>query len=79
MGTASRGVTLVRNRAELTQTARELELEAAFEDAILVQEAVTGWLERAPGNIRPGAFGGFPLFNQPLSWTAVDGVSFPKP
>ncbi len=47
MGTASRGVTLVRNRAELTQTARELELEAAFEDAILVQEAVTGWLERA--------------------------------
>jgi predicted ATP-grasp superfamily ATP-dependent carboligase len=47
IGTASRGVTFVRDATELTRAVRQLESEGAFENLVLVQEAATGWLERA--------------------------------
>jgi predicted ATP-grasp superfamily ATP-dependent carboligase len=47
IGTASRGVRFVRDAIELTRAARQLESEGAFENPVLVQETVTGWLERA--------------------------------
>jgi biotin carboxylase len=47
IGTASRGVRLVRNAMELGRRKAELESEGAFENPVLVQEALTGWVERA--------------------------------
>jgi len=64
IGTASRGVRLVRNASELTQTARDLELEGAFGDAILVQEAMTGWLERAQAIFNHGRLVGSHSYRQ---------------
>ena len=64
IGTASRGVRLVRNASELTQTARDLELEGAFGDAILVQEALIGWLERAQAIFNHGRLVGSQSYRQ---------------
>ncbi|HYY29906.1 MAG TPA: hypothetical protein VE860_18325, partial [Chthoniobacterales bacterium] len=47
IGTARRGVRFVRDAIELARVARQLESEGAFENPVLVQETVRGWLERA--------------------------------
>ena len=67
IGTASRGVRLVRNASELTQTACDLELEGAFGDAILVQEALIGWLERAQAIFEGGRLVGSHSYRQVIA------------
>jgi predicted ATP-grasp superfamily ATP-dependent carboligase len=66
VGTASRAVWLVRDRAALEQAAAELEACEAFNDSVLVQEMVEGPLERAQAVFSKGKLVGLHGYRQIL-------------
>jgi predicted ATP-grasp superfamily ATP-dependent carboligase len=64
IGTASRGVLMVENFAELTRAAAELEHSQAFDDLVLVQQKVSGPLERAQAVFSRGSLIGIHGYRQ---------------
>jgi hypothetical protein len=64
VGTASRGVWLVREQADLDRALRELGSSGAFADEVLVQEWVAGTTEKAQAVFCRGRLLGFHAFRQ---------------
>ena len=64
IGTASRGVWLVRDQAGLTRTLEELRAGGGFADEVLVQEFVEGATEKAQGVFCRGRLLGFHAYRQ---------------
>jgi predicted ATP-grasp superfamily ATP-dependent carboligase len=64
VGTASRGVWLVRSAGDLEGALRELTASGAFADEVLVQEFVAGATEKAQGIFCRGELIGFHAFRQ---------------
>jgi predicted ATP-grasp superfamily ATP-dependent carboligase len=64
VGTASRGVWLVRDESELDGALRELSARGAFDDEVLVQDLVAGITEKAQGVFCRGRLLGFHAYRQ---------------
>ena len=64
VGTASRGVFIVREAADLDQAAQELTAGAAFPGEVLVQEFVAGTVEKAQSVFCRGQLLGFHAYRQ---------------
>jgi predicted ATP-grasp superfamily ATP-dependent carboligase len=64
VGTASRGVWLVRDQTDLETVLRELNASGAFADEVLVQELVAGVTEKAQAVFCRGRMIGFHAFRQ---------------
>jgi predicted ATP-grasp superfamily ATP-dependent carboligase len=64
VGTASRGVWLVRDEGELESALRELSARGAFDDEVLVQDLVAGITEKAQGVFCRGRLLGFHAYRQ---------------
>jgi predicted ATP-grasp superfamily ATP-dependent carboligase len=64
IGTASRGVWLVRDAAGLTQALEELNAKEGFADGVLVQDFVAGATEKAQAVFCRGRLLGFHAFRQ---------------
>ena len=64
IGTASRGVWLLRNDGDLQAALRDLNASGAFADEVLVQEFVAGATEKAQGVFCRGEFLGFHAYRQ---------------
>jgi predicted ATP-grasp superfamily ATP-dependent carboligase len=64
VGTASRGVWLVRDEGELEGALRELSARGAFDDEVLVQDLVAGITEKAQGVFCRGRLLGFHAYRQ---------------
>ena len=64
LGTASRGVWLVRNAADLEGVLHDLEAAGAFADEVLVQEFIAGVTEKAQGVFCRGKLVGFHAYRQ---------------
>jgi predicted ATP-grasp superfamily ATP-dependent carboligase len=64
VGTASRGVWLVRDDSDLERSLRDLDASGAFADEVLVQDFVTGATEKAQGVFCRGELLGFHAYRQ---------------
>lgn len=64
VGTASRGVFVVREAADLDQAAQELAAADAFAGEVLVQEFITGTVEKAQAVFGRGQLLGFHAYRQ---------------
>jgi predicted ATP-grasp superfamily ATP-dependent carboligase len=64
IGTASRGVWMVRNNADLTLAMKELEASNGFAGEVLVQARVAGATEKAQGVFCRGELVGFHVYRQ---------------
>ena len=64
VGTASRGVWLVRSERELRQAEQELHANSAFDDEVLVQSFVAGAIEKAQAVFCRGQLVGFHAYRQ---------------
>jgi hypothetical protein len=64
IGTASRGIWLVRNQDDLEGALQDLNASGAFADEVLVQEFVIGTVEKAQGVLCHGELIGFHAYRQ---------------
>src|SRR5665213_1390486 len=64
VGTASRGVRLLRNDGDLERSLRDLDASGAFADEVLVQDFVNGITEKAQGVFCRGELLGFHAYRQ---------------
>jgi predicted ATP-grasp superfamily ATP-dependent carboligase len=64
IGTASRGVRLVRDQGDLEHALQDLNAAGAFADEVLVQEFITGTTEKAQGVFCRGELLGFHAYRQ---------------
>jgi predicted ATP-grasp superfamily ATP-dependent carboligase len=64
VGTASRGIWFVRNETDLENVVKELVANGAFADEVLVQEFVTGTIEKAQAVFCRGELVGFHAYRQ---------------
>jgi hypothetical protein len=64
VGTASRGIWLVRDEGDLEGALRELSARGAFDDEVLVQDLVAGITEKAQGVFCRGRLLGFHAYRQ---------------
>jgi hypothetical protein len=64
VGTASRGIWLVRDEGEFEAALRELSARDAFDDEVLVQDLVAGTTEKAQGVFCRGRLLGFHAYRQ---------------
>jgi hypothetical protein len=64
IGTASRGIWIVRNQIDLESALRELDAHGAFTGEVLVQDFAAGAIEKAQGVFCQGGLTGFHAYRQ---------------